>query len=98
MLGGDKRTRSDKRLRPVRWEISRYGILERTLKAMRGEDVKEFGANDIAIRTRNLSPDAISGLLKSVNGVDKIGKNIYIFNGDDIEVGGKWIKSDMDVK
>jgi hypothetical protein len=95
MKGGDKRTRSDKRLRPVRRAVSRYGVLENNLIRMKLNNVKRFSPNDIAIRTKYMSPDSISGLLRVTTGVRKIKKGIYEFDENEIKVGGKWLEDEL---
>jgi hypothetical protein len=79
------RTRSDRRFRPIRRSISRYGILEKSLRELQRKRTL-FSISNIVCNTRILTPPVVKGLLRFTTGVRRVGDNRYEFDGDEIVV------------
>lgn len=82
----NKRSRSDKKYRLIKRSVSRYGFLEKALKELKKEKIKQFNALDVACRTRALNSYGVASLLKFTRGVKNIGNSLYEFDGKRIRV------------
>lgn len=70
-------------------KISRYGSIEKALKEIKSIKTT-FSINDVSAVTRRFAPKTIASILPFTDGIIRIGKNQYEFDGKEIHVQGDY--------